>query len=204
MKKKRLIFNNLIKDFCKESDISVIEYDQLNFFDYVDGIHLNTVDVSIMVKCIKRVVNPKLGVLTNTNGDDRKGTNPERYRYKYGESSDNFKTNNNHYRYNQSSDNSQGRFFSSHGNRRQNTRLGNQDNRQERFFSSHGNRNQNAELESNREGRFFSNRGKNTGPESYYNRNYVNNYTYQENKNRENMRFLLEDMIKEMRNDTHW
>jgi hypothetical protein len=50
--------------------MSFIEYDQLRFFDYVDGIHLNTVGVSIMVKCIKRVVNSKLGVLTNTNGDD--------------------------------------------------------------------------------------------------------------------------------------
>jgi hypothetical protein len=60
--------------------MSFIEYDQLRFFDYVDGIHLNTVGVSIMVKCIKRVVNSKLGVLTNTNGDDRKGTNTERYR----------------------------------------------------------------------------------------------------------------------------
>jgi hypothetical protein len=201
---KRLIFNNLIKDFCKESDMSFIEYDQLRFFDYVDGIHLNTVGVSIMVKCIKRVVNSKLGVLTNTNGDDRKGTNTERYRYTYDVSSDNYKTNNKHYRYNQSSDNSRGRFFSSHGNRSRNTRLGNQNTRQERFFSSHGNRNQSTDLESNRAGRFVSNRGKNTEPESYYNRNFVNNYAYQENKNRENMRFLLEGMLKEMRNDTHW
>jgi hypothetical protein len=69
--------------------------------------------------------------------------------------SDNFKANNNHYRYNQSSDNSQGRFFSSHGNRSKNTRLGNQDNRQNTLFSSHGNRNQYTDLESNRAGRFF-------------------------------------------------
>lgn len=55
---KRLIFNNLIKDFCKESDMSFIEYDQLRFLiSYVDGIHLNTIGVHIMVKCIKRVVN---------------------------------------------------------------------------------------------------------------------------------------------------
>jgi hypothetical protein len=65
--------------------------------------------------------------------------------------------------------------------------LGNQDNRQKKLFSSHGNRNQYTDLESNRAGRFFSNRGKNTGPESYYNRNFVNKYAYQENKNRENM-----------------
>jgi hypothetical protein len=55
---KRLIFNNLIKDFCKESDMSFIEYDLLRFLiSYVDGIHLNTIGVHIMVKCIKRVVN---------------------------------------------------------------------------------------------------------------------------------------------------
>ena len=55
---KRLIFNNLIQDFCKESDMSFIEYDQLRFWiSYVDGIHLNTIGVHIMVKCIKRVVN---------------------------------------------------------------------------------------------------------------------------------------------------
>ena len=72
------------------------------------------------------------------------------------------------------------------------------------MFSSHGNINQYTDLESNRAGRFFSNRGKNTGPESYYNRNFVNNYAYQENKNRENMRFLLEGVLKEMRNDTYW
>ena len=55
---KRLIFNNLIKAFCKESDMNFIEYDQLRILiSYVDGIHLNTIGVHIMVKCIKRVVN---------------------------------------------------------------------------------------------------------------------------------------------------
>lgn len=59
---KRLILNNLIIEYCKEVDISCVEYVNMNNVDYIDGIHLNSYGVGILVRCLKKVLSPKLGV----------------------------------------------------------------------------------------------------------------------------------------------
>ncbi|VDI03008.1 Hypothetical predicted protein [Mytilus galloprovincialis] len=59
---KRHVMNNLIIEYCREIDISNVEYDNMKFIDYTDGIHLNSYGVSSLVRCMKKVFNPKLGI----------------------------------------------------------------------------------------------------------------------------------------------
>ncbi|CAC5373148.1 unnamed protein product [Mytilus coruscus] len=68
---KRHVMNNLIIEDCREIDISHVEYDNMKFLDYTDGIHLNSYGVRSLVRCMKRVLNPKLWVIINETEIDR-------------------------------------------------------------------------------------------------------------------------------------
>ncbi|CAG2221443.1 unnamed protein product [Mytilus edulis] len=63
---KRRQYNTLLKDYCFDENIQLVEYSNMRTTDYIDGIHLNEVGVGIMVKCIKKITNPLLGIVTDT------------------------------------------------------------------------------------------------------------------------------------------
>ncbi|CAG2230327.1 unnamed protein product [Mytilus edulis] len=63
---KRRQYNTLLKDYCFDENIQLVEYSNMRTTDYIDGIHLNEVGVGVMVKCIKKITNPLLGIVTDT------------------------------------------------------------------------------------------------------------------------------------------
>ena len=58
---KRLLYNSLLKDFCFDINAEYVNFEQRSSDD---GIHLNGYGIKINVKCVKKVLNPLLGVQT--------------------------------------------------------------------------------------------------------------------------------------------
>lgn len=61
---KRLLYNSLLKDFCFDVNIEYVNFEEMSHDDFYDGIHMNQNGIKHYVKCVKRVLNPLLGVQT--------------------------------------------------------------------------------------------------------------------------------------------
>lgn len=63
---KRQRYNILLKDYCHDKDIEIVTYSNMRVSDYSDGIHLNERGIGVMVKSVKNVINPLLGISAST------------------------------------------------------------------------------------------------------------------------------------------
>ena len=62
---KILLYSSLLKKtFCFDINIECVNFEQMSSDDFYGGIHLNEYGIKLYVKCVKKVLNPLLGVQT--------------------------------------------------------------------------------------------------------------------------------------------
>ena len=71
---KILLYSSLLKNFCFDINAEYVHCEQMSSDDLYDGIHLNEYGIKLYVKCVKKVLNPLLGVQTElkTENESRK------------------------------------------------------------------------------------------------------------------------------------
>ena len=62
------------KNFYSDTNTEYVNFEQMSSDDFYDGIHLNAYGIKLYVKCVKKVLNPLLGVQTElkTENESRK------------------------------------------------------------------------------------------------------------------------------------
>ena len=85
---KRMLYNNLLKDYCVDLDAKYVKFNNMIADCFYDGIHFNEKGVRIYVKYIKEVLNPILGVNGNQNtvhdNNNRNGMHNYNQNNRYG------------------------------------------------------------------------------------------------------------------------
>jgi lysophospholipase L1-like esterase len=71
---KILLYSSLLKNCCFDINAEYVNCEQMSSDDLYDGIHLNEYGIKLYVKCVKKVLNPHLGVQTElkTENESRK------------------------------------------------------------------------------------------------------------------------------------
>jgi len=60
---KRRLFNNLLKDYCKDLELAIVNFgDYFDIDSFYDGIHLNQKEINVYVSQVKRVLSPIMGM----------------------------------------------------------------------------------------------------------------------------------------------
>lgn len=60
---KRRLFNNLLKDYCNDLELAIVNFgDYFDIDSFYDGIHLNQKGINVYLSQVKRVLNPIMGM----------------------------------------------------------------------------------------------------------------------------------------------
>lgn len=61
------LYNILLRDYCVDTGLHYVQFENMIHSDFYDGIHPNFKDVKLYVRCVKEILNPLLSVRYDKN-----------------------------------------------------------------------------------------------------------------------------------------